>query len=60
MNIKCLIIDDEPASQEVLKIFIEKIDFLSLVNVCNNAVEALSELKYNPEIKLLFLDINYF
>ena len=58
MNIKCLIIDDEPASQEVLKIFIEKIDFLSLVNVCNNAIEALSEIKSNSEIDLLFLDIN--
>lgn len=58
MNIKCLIVDDEPASQEVLKIFIESVDFLSLINVCNNAIEALSELKSNLEIELIFLDIN--
>lgn len=58
MKINCLIIDDEPAAQSILKIFIEKIDFLSLVAICNNAVEALSELKSNSEIDLLFLDIN--
>ncbi|QTE24502.1 response regulator transcription factor [Polaribacter cellanae] len=54
----CLIIDDEPASQEIIKLFIEKIDFLSLIKTCNNAVEALSETKKNQKIDLLFLDIN--
>ncbi|GAB7255706.1 LytR/AlgR family response regulator transcription factor [Polaribacter sp. OB-PA-B3] len=58
MNINCLIVDDEPAAQSILKIFIEKINFLSLVGIANNAVEALTELKSNSKIDLLFLDIN--
>lgn len=58
MKINCLIIDDEPSSQIVLKTFIDRVDFLSLANVCNNAVEALSFLNTNTTIDLLFLDIN--
>ncbi len=58
MKINCLIIDDEPSSQIVLKTFIDRIDFLSLSNVCNNAIEALSILNTDASIDLLFLDIN--
>jgi two-component system, LytTR family, response regulator LytT len=57
MNISCLIIDDEPSSQNVLKSFIHKIDYLQLEQVCNNALEALEYLKSNT-VDLLFLDIN--
>ncbi len=57
MNIHCLIIDDEPSSQNVLKSFINKIDYLVLLHVCNNALEALEYLK-NHSVDLLFLDIN--
>lgn len=57
MNIKCIIIDDEPSSQNVLKSFINKIDYLDLKQVCNDALEALEYLK-NTSIDLLFLDIN--
>lgn len=57
MNIRCLIIDDEPSSQNVLKSFIHKIDYLELAQVCNNALEALEYLKSNA-VDLLFLDIN--
>lgn len=57
MSINCIIIDDEPSSQNVLKSFISKIDYLELKSVCNNALEALDYLKNNP-IDLLFLDIN--
>ncbi len=58
MIIKCLIIDDEPASQVILKKFIKDVDFLELVGVCNNAIEAIQTLKNNTDISLLFLDIN--
>lgn len=58
MKINCLIIDDEPSSQSVLKKFVSDIDFLELVKVCNNALDALQELKQNQNIDLLFLDIN--
>ena len=58
MKIKCLIIDDEPSSQTVLKKFVADIDFLDLIGVCNNAVDALQILKQTHSIDLLFLDIN--
>ncbi len=57
MKITCIIIDDEPSSQNVLKLFIEKINYLELKQICNNALEALDFLKDNA-IDLLFLDIN--
>jgi len=58
MKINCLIIDDEPSSQMVLKKFIADVGFLELMGVCNNAVDAIEELKHNSAIDLLFLDIN--
>ncbi len=58
MNINCLIIDDEPSSQTVLKTFVDRVDFLQLVAICNNAVEALSKLQSDNTIDLIFLDIN--
>ena len=57
MKISCIIIDDEPSSQNVMKSFINKIDYLDLKQVCNDALEALEYLK-NTNIDLLFLDIN--
>lgn len=57
MAISCLIIDDEPSSQIVLKKFIDDVGFLELSGVCNNAIEAIETLK-NNQIDLLFLDIN--
>ncbi|TVZ59959.1 LytTR family two component transcriptional regulator [Flavobacteriaceae bacterium MAR_2010_105] len=58
MKFKCLIIDDEPSSQLVLKKFIADVDFLELTGVCNNAIDAIHKLKQNQAIDLLFLDIN--
>lgn len=58
MKIKCLVIDDEPSAQLVLKKFIADVGFLELIGVCNNAVDAINELKQNPNIDLLFLDVN--
>ena len=57
MKITCIIIDDEPSSQNVLKSFINRIDYLELTHVCNDALEALDYLKNNA-VDLLFLDIN--
>lgn len=58
MIIRCLIIDDEPSSQNVLKHFVKDISFLELVAVCNNAIDGLQALKTHDNIDLLFLDIN--
>ncbi|MTI31502.1 LytR/AlgR family response regulator transcription factor [Xanthovirga aplysinae] len=55
--ISCLIIEDEPAAQDILKKYINDNPNLYLVQCCNNAIEAL-EILNNAEIQLIFLDIN--
>jgi len=57
MTIHCLIVEDEPASQEILKAYIADYPNLSLVETCKNAFEA-NEVLMNRNIDLLFLDIN--
>ena len=58
MKISCIIIDDEPSSQTILKKFISDVDFLNLSGTCNNAVEAIQLLNTKQDIDLMFLDIN--
>ena len=58
MTLRCLIIDDEPSSQSVIKHFINDVPFLELVAVCNNAIDGLQALKTLNRIDLFFLDIN--
>src|SRR5688572_6762858 len=55
-KIKCLIIDDEPPAQAVLKRYISQVERLELSAACNSAVEAISVLQSHP-VDLLFLDI---
>ena len=55
-KIKCLIIDDEPPAQVVLKNYIAQVASLELAGACNNAMEAISFLQHQP-VDLLFLDI---
>ena len=57
-NIKCLIIEDEKASQEVLIHFIKKTEGLQLINTFNRPSEAFELIENESEIDLLFLDIN--
>ena len=55
-KIKCIITDDEPFARKGLQGYVEKIDFLDLKGVCENALELNSLLKNEPA-DLLFLDI---
>lgn len=57
MKLNCLIVDDEPLSQDVIIDFVKACPELELVAVCNNALEAGEKLK-TEQIDLLFLDIN--
>lgn len=56
MKLKCLIVDDEPIAQNIVKGFILDTPKLELFAVCDNALEALNVLEKN-RIDLLFLDI---
>lgn len=57
MNIRCLIIDDEPLAQRVIERYTENLPFLEIIQKCSNAVEAI-EVLHNREVDLIFLDIN--
>jgi DNA-binding LytR/AlgR family response regulator len=54
---KCLVIEDEPLAQQVLKKYIADHPMLQLAGVCNDALEA-QHLLASERIDLLFLDIN--
>jgi DNA-binding LytR/AlgR family response regulator len=56
-TLSCIIVDDEPLSQDVIRDFVEACPELELVGVCNDALEAGQLLK-QKDIDLLFLDIN--
>ena len=53
----CLIVDDEPIAQNILKDFISKVDYLQLVDCCSNSNEAFNVVQ-KENIDLVFLDIN--
>ena len=56
MKLKCLIVEDEPIAQEILKSYIYKTDFFEVTAQLSNAIEAFSFIQNNP-VNLLFLDI---
>jgi DNA-binding LytR/AlgR family response regulator len=56
MNISCIITDDEPMARKGLESYVQKISFLQLVGVCEDAMQ-LNELLQKQKVDLLFLDI---
>lgn len=56
MQIKCVITDDEPTACEGLRRYVEKVDFLSLMAVCEDAMQ-LNTFLQTQHPDLLFLDI---
>ncbi|HDZ05685.1 hypothetical protein LCGC14_0066080 [marine sediment metagenome] len=56
MEIRCLVIDDEPLALEVIKSHLEQIPGVELVATFQNPLEALDVLK-SAKIDLVFLDI---
>jgi len=57
MRIRCIIVEDEPASREILESYVEDCDTLQLVGSYCNAIEAGSALN-KLQVQLIFLDIN--
>lgn len=57
MKLKCIITDDEPMARKGLRGYVEKVDFLELVAVCEDAIQ-LNQLLREQQADLLFLDIN--
>lgn len=57
MNSQCIIIDDEPLSQDILEKFIHEIERLEIAGIFDNALEA-SDFLRDHKVDLIFLDIN--
>jgi len=57
MEIRALIIDDEPLAQNVIKQYAQKLPDLTIAATCNEAICAHKILQ-EEDIDLLFLDIN--
>jgi DNA-binding LytR/AlgR family response regulator len=53
---KCLVVDDEPLARELIESHINRVDGLTLVKSCGNAIEAFTTLQ-QKQIDLVFLDI---
>lgn len=52
----CIVIDDEPLALEGMKMNLEKIDFVNVLGMFSNVIEA-SQFLSNNEIDLLLIDI---
>lgn len=57
MNLKCIIVDDEPVARKVLKEYIEDISFMEVVGEADNPLKAQAILDRQP-VDVMFLDIN--
>lgn len=55
-KISCIITDDEPFARKGLQGYVEKIDFLDLKGLCEDALQLSNMLQQQP-VDLLFLDI---
>lgn len=55
--INCLIVEDEPLSQEILESYIDNCPELKLCGTCKDAMQA-NAILHNENIELIFLDIN--
>ncbi len=58
MKIKCVAIDDEPLALRQITSYIERIEFLELVDSWSDPHRALNTLNSNNDITLLFVDID--
>lgn len=52
----CLIVDDEVLAQDLLALYISRIDFLTLTGRCDNALQAFAALNKGA-VDVMFLDI---
>jgi DNA-binding LytR/AlgR family response regulator len=56
LNLKCLIVEDEPLARSLLTEYVRKVPYLELVEACSSPLAAI-ELLHKNSIDILFLDI---
>ena len=57
MSINCIIVEDQPPAQRILKKYIKDVGTLKLLDVFPDAIQALDFLKSN-KVDLMFLDVH--
>ena len=57
IQIRCIVVDDEPMALEKLENYIQRIPFLELVALCESPVEAV-QMIMKQRVDALFIDIN--
>ena len=57
MTIRCIIVEDEPLAIDIIKDYIDKVPFLELTGVYNDAITAISALQ-SQQVDLIFLDLH--
>jgi DNA-binding LytR/AlgR family response regulator len=57
VQLKCLIIDDEPLAQDIIEKYLTNFSFIKLVAKCDHALMALEWIK-KQQIGLIFLDVS--
>lgn len=58
MNLKSIVIDDEPLALRQMENYVARVPFLELVASFDNAVEARSYIEQGNAVDLIFVDIN--
>lgn len=53
---RCLVVDDEPLARQLMESYIQRVEGLTLVRSCSNAIEAFNLLSQRS-VDLIFLDI---
>lgn len=58
MNLRCIVIDDEPLALRQMGVYVSRVPYLELVESFDSAVEARSWLQQGGAVDLIFVDIN--
>jgi two-component system LytT family response regulator len=56
MNMRCLIVDDDPMTLKIMENLVKRTDDLECVATCTNAIDASNVLR-KEQVDLLFLDV---
>src|SRR5262245_6034183 len=57
IQLKCLVIDDEPLAQNIIENYLTNFSFIKLIAKCDNALVAMEWMK-KQKIDLIFLDVS--
>ncbi|MCU0445469.1 MAG: LytTR family DNA-binding domain-containing protein [Microscillaceae bacterium] len=57
IKLTCMVVDDDEVSRSIITHFIKKTDYLELQFSCESAVEAHNLLKKDPDLDIIFLDV---